>query len=79
MRKYTCIRNDQKESGIFYTWARKIASLKSILQFTGRNIRPCKEPKENASAHSKWAWQYEMGIISRRENSMPAAALHSIA
>lgn len=31
MRTYTCIKNDQKELSTFYTWARKIASLKSIL------------------------------------------------
>jgi len=72
------IKNDQELSA-FYTWVRNIASLKSTLQFTGRNIRPCKEPKENASMHSKWARQYETGIIPCRENSMPAAALHSMA
>ncbi|EFN71110.1 hypothetical protein EAG_06266 [Camponotus floridanus] len=63
IRKHSNKKNKPTELSAFYTWARNIASLKSTLEFTGRNIRPCKEPKENASAHSKWARQYETGII----------------
>lgn len=51
-----------KELNAFYTQDKKIVLSKSIPGFTGRNIRPCKEPKENASAQ-------QMGMAIRSGNN----------
>jgi len=44
---------------------KKIVLSKSISGFTGRNIRSCKEPKENASVR-------QMDMAIRNENNTPS-------
>jgi len=67
LQKFGSIENDEstKQLSAFYTYVKKMVLSKSIPGFTERNIRPCEEPKENASAQ-------QMGMAIRNENNTPS-------